>query len=423
MSDDELDRLVAALSPVNDVRVASLDLREAEVELLEAIIAMPATDMAVPRGTPSNRSRARRAPYRASLALAVAAAVALAVLGLNIVKDGGEPADVATGQPAEVPRLIPDPVPEGFELDRATDWPPAGWPDEMVSAFQTSSDEIHMASTAHSIRYAPPNTPPGGTSLWIATRDGTAADAARWSTEMEMPGGEAPRVEVRGHEGWTLSQPLEDWLGLLWEEAPGVYVSVVATDTDLTEADVLDVAESLRPATAAEWDTALQADGPSVASYIPDDAVVTIDTTDGEGFGGMLGVLEPATDSEGMAVYLAADGQLCAFLVDAEGKLPETCVAEGTRVQVVRDRAGEPALLFGFTPAGAGDVLGTVGDMPAEVPDSGRQPVLAYLEPVPGAEHQIYAMGLDLVFDFIPDTLTFRNQQGEPIESVPVDLG
>jgi hypothetical protein len=423
MSDDELDRLVAALSPINDVRVASLDLREAEVELLEAIIAMPATDMAVPRGTPSNRSRARRAPYRASLALAVAAAVALAVLGLNIVKDGGEPADVATGQPAEVPRLIPDPVPDGFELDRATDWPPAGWPDEMVSAFQTSSDEIPMASTAHSIRYAPPNTPPGGASLWIATRDGTAADAARWATEMEMPGGEAPRIEVRGHEGWTLSQPLEDWLGLLWEEAPGVYVSVVATDTDLTEADVLDVAESLRPATAAEWDAALRADDQSVASYIPDDAVVTIDTAADFGASGMLGVYEPTTDSEGIAVYLAAEGQLCAFLVDAEGKLPETCVAEGTRVQVLRDRAGEPVMLFGFTPAGTGDVLGTFGDMPAEVAESGPQPLIAYLEPVPGAEHQIYGMPLSLVVDSIPDTLTFRNQQGEPIESVPVDLG
>jgi hypothetical protein len=240
---------------------------------------------------------------------------------------------------------------------------------------------------------------------------------------MEMPGGEAPRIEVRGHEGWTLSQPLEDWLGLLWEEAPGVYVSVVATDTDLTEADVLDVAESLRPATAAEWDAALRADDQSVASYIPDDAVVTIDTAADFGASGMLGVYEPTTDSEGIAVYLAAEGQLCAFLVDAEGKLPETCVAEGTRVQVLRDRAGEPVMLFGFTPAGTGDVLGTFGDMPAEVAESGPQPLIAYLEPVPGAEHQIYGMPLSLVVDSIPDTLTFRNQQGEPIESVPVDLG
>jgi hypothetical protein len=54
MNDAELDRLVAATAPITEARVAALDLRDAEVELMEQVMA---TSASTRRSRPSPRLR------------------------------------------------------------------------------------------------------------------------------------------------------------------------------------------------------------------------------------------------------------------------------------------------------------------------------------------------------------------------------
>lgn len=125
MNDHELDRLVATAAPVRDSWVGGLDLRDAENELMEEIMATEETSATLPSGPPTKPSRpsppAGGEPRRFKLAVAVGVAAALlvgVVLARSMAGNGGDGDDgadfQATNQQTITP-MIADPVPEGFE--------------------------------------------------------------------------------------------------------------------------------------------------------------------------------------------------------------------------------------------------------------------------------------------------------------------
>jgi len=85
-----------------------------------------------------------------------------------------------------------------------------------------------------------------------------ALEAFRW-----LGGTSTERTTVRGRGGWFLPTPDDEAVlpmnALAWREGPGVLVDV--SGFGLTEAEVRAAAESLRPATDAEWDELLATDG------------------------------------------------------------------------------------------------------------------------------------------------------------------
>ncbi|MGH9213207.1 MAG: hypothetical protein ACRD2C_21425 [Acidimicrobiales bacterium] len=223
------------------------------------------------------------------------------------------------------------------------------------------------------------------------------------------------RVEVRGHDGWFVSRqasPPAVFPGggysyspasslVIWEEQPGVIVSVTATgSSDLAEDDLLHVAESLHPASDEEWEAVLEDRAPidpaEVESHVPDDAVAFV-----------------ITDQLGGAAYLSADGQVCGFVVDSEGEGLETCGSADQRVHELRDREGEVRFLFGTMPDGAADVAATNQY-------SADDAVPAFHDDAPEEGPTLYVLPLDFM---VPETIAFRDGTGQPVETVPYPSG
>jgi hypothetical protein len=130
MDDEELDQVVAATDPIGDARVASLDLRDAETELMEEIMAPSASEVILTADLPApfRRRRRRRVLVAAAAVVAVAGAT-VTVLALRSGSDdkGSKPDDVSTQAVVELPRLIADPAPEGFDppiIDAPSQIPP-----------------------------------------------------------------------------------------------------------------------------------------------------------------------------------------------------------------------------------------------------------------------------------------------------------
>jgi len=98
-------------------------------------------------------------------------------------------------------------------------------------------------------------------SLFVTTFEGDDAVSAvqrfYWAPH-------AVRAQVRGHEGWVAEEP-NGTVAALWQEAPGVYVTVIGFGVDRTT--LVATAEDLRPASDAEWN-ALKALAPSQGGVV-----------------------------------------------------------------------------------------------------------------------------------------------------------
>jgi hypothetical protein len=544
MNDEKLDQLVAATAPIGDTRVASLDLRDAETELMEEIMAPSASEVILTAdlAAPCRRRRRRRVLVAAAAVVAVVGAT-VTVLALRSGSDdeGTKPDDVSTQGLVELPRLIADPAPEGFDppiIDAPSHMPPRDAngvpvPDGYlrlygdVGAEEPSSDlvvEVAPYTDATPTRFLPGNAhmdpvtvrghdglachgascgsgsnsfgpsavvgweerpgleivlrsraleidqlrtiaeglsvdgdevalgalPPGlpgplddvgrlPYAAWAGPDATTYHDPGiRLTYGRDLEGGpletmhpavisltvragdeaalawttwaaaERRSVRVRGHDGWLLSHISQLPPTLVWSEAPGVIVEVEAMalpDFGDPESDPggrgdhpdpIAFAESLRPATAEEWLAAQQAnpmDSGAVAKQVPDDARAVA-----------------TTDELGGAAYLAADGRICGFVVDEEGKLPDACGSPDQRVHELRGRNGAVQFLFGTMPPGVVHVVARSSSV--------ADPWSPFYDVAPGADPRIWILSIG---GLAPDTITFRDGHGEPVETVPYD--
>ena len=158
MNDHELDQLVATAALVDDGWVGTLDLRDAESELMEEIVSTPRTSVPTgptdtpTAGTPGPPEEApagevtpfRGAPrrrHRVRVTVGVAAAVVIAALAVGALLtrgagegdgDGDDQVWAAAGS-GVVPAIL-DPAPDGYEVASTSDGdgspipPPEGGP-------------------------------------------------------------------------------------------------------------------------------------------------------------------------------------------------------------------------------------------------------------------------------------------------------
>jgi hypothetical protein len=543
MTDDLLDRVLADAAAVRDAQVASLRLGDAEAELLREIMATDPTEIDIGGGLAPRKDARRRHRTGSRTALGAVAAAAVVVAAVLVAGGGGDDPedqspDVAAQAPPEVPRLLADVVPEGYELESTEDGPHEGQEGvdrELLEQIRIahrwflygdadaedpfeSSDLLITASSyspavfddtfrmgpgervevrGHEGLSCPPDSCHGATTVsWTEDRGFDISLASRSINqsqllaiaeglevgdgrielgflpsdlpgpldELSRPGGQTPdpdavfhaanysqpsrtpsrpgvvddrpslrisategdaftllsevvqheshrRIEVRGHDGWLMSSPAQPpvtlpgggytyWpasIALSWEEQPGVIVSVVAAGSPrLTAEDLLRIAESLRPATDEEWESALLTDEPidaaEVESYVPDAAVAFV-----------------TADQLGGAAYLTSDGRVCGYVVDRVGKTEDTCGPAEQRVHELRDRSGDVRFLFGTMPDGAADVA-------ASNQYSGDNALSAFHDVAPEAGPRLYLLSLDVM---VPETITFRDRNGEPVETLP----
>jgi hypothetical protein len=405
MTDHELDRLLPDASPLTDARAAALELRDAETELLETIMATSTdqpTELVVsplsdnghqpPYGPRRVRRQRRLLPLAAAAAVGFLVAVAVITLGN---RDDSPPAVTADDPPPaeddEVPRLLAADIPAPYQLANTM---------TMYTDGEVASDQPSPgAGVSYTAYYSPPGPGPNGLA-WITVE-----------TRAGEPFPESGRpVTVRGHEGRIESVPTNgSMIGSItvrWTEAPGVHVLVSASNSDLTEDDVLAIAESLEPVDEATWDRGSTLNDPltpdALRSLVPGDARASI-------------VLEV----RGMVVYKAADGQVCTFQADQRGETPPACGDPAERVHLFKDRIGWPAVLYGVLPPGAVEVEATRGgsDISGE---GGIGPVVpaAFTAPDMSGGPTLYAVSIGLV----PDTVTFLDATGQPVETVPLDI-
>jgi hypothetical protein len=246
MNDHELDRLVATATHVRDGWVAAFDLRAADDELLEEIMAT--TDTPVPLGSgppdesgsppdePSPFGRAPRPRRRFTPAVAVGVAAAL-VVGVVVLRStardpngDGERGDVGTSGEEAIRPMIADPLPEGFEV------------------FSVAPEEG-----------ADPAPPPDGPiDTWVygqvtATAITDDVVISVETTEPDVPEGSIPigePVTVRGQQGLLCSPGLathcdfgDNVTGVSWTEPSGPRLSVESRTFDRDQ--VLAIAEGL----------------------------------------------------------------------------------------------------------------------------------------------------------------------------------
>ena len=404
MTDDELDLLVSNACLPSDGRITSLDLGDAETELMEEIVATSGNDPTLdPLRHDDDHTWRRR--HRAPFALvAVAATVALGVVTVQTIDKAGNdmPEVVAQApEPTEVPRLLAGWVPTGFELANTTEESPSG--DGVQFGDDTPSRGSLVSYVAY---YAPPTPGPDGLP-WIQVTTQDAGSAALGRTGTSASGRHAT---VRGRDGvLVVNQPHGSLLGsiqLAWEETPGVHVTVSAWNSELTESDVVAMAESLEAVTAEEWANAAHlndpADAATIEALIPDSARASI-----------------IFEHRGGGAYLDSDGQACAFLADNRGQTPVTCRAPEARVHVLADRIGWPALLFGTMPKGATNILATRnGADVADAPEGIEVPPSVFLDAAADGGPTLYAVALGL----LPDSITFLDDRGQAVETLPLDL-
>jgi hypothetical protein len=210
MNDHELHRLVAEATHVRDSWVAGFDLRAAEDELLEEIMAttdFPTSAGAAPPGAPppDGPPAFRDRPSRFKLAVAVGVAAAL-VVGVVVVRSlsggdagGVERGDVTSGGSAITP-MIADPVPAGLE---AYDIYPAAGPGPTDT--ETDADTVIF-----------------GVATATALEDDVVVFVEATAPDGEIVGGRP--VTVRGQEG-TVAGGDGD-LSLSWTEPAGVHLTL-----------------------------------------------------------------------------------------------------------------------------------------------------------------------------------------------------
>ena len=218
--------------------------------------------------------------------------------------------------------------------------------------------------------------------LFATTFGGDASDLAvvRWLSRA------SDEVDVRGHAGWTgLEEVGSTRRTLVWEESPGVVVVVQSTGLDAAE--LLDAAESLRPAGDEEWDALLSGSATGATGQ-------SLVYLQGEYSAGTWGVV---TDM---------DGQVCGELTphDVPGDPTEACVGPDVPVATLDDGAGDPVVVYGWLPEGAVDfgMPDPVGADHTRTADDGRR---------------IYAQ---LVEGSAPTAVVFYDADGQPVTTVEV---
>jgi hypothetical protein len=417
MTDREIDRLLRDASPLTDPAAAALDLGTAETDLLEEIMTLtdetsgdadqgtvtaPGAVVAAPRradGPSPERRRPRAATLVAVAAAGFLVAVAIGSWRAADVGDGSDP-DVAT-EPSpppvdgELPRLLADPAPPLFQLSNTEVGygQSEGAPDGFVVVEPTGPDD---EAASYSAIYSLPMPGPNGVSWFTITSE---------RSDEPLPAGEP--VTVRGHEGRLAVRAADPATGgmvqvtVAWDEAPGVRATVDAINSELTEADVLAIAEGVRAAGEEEWEEATHlndpADPATVEGEIPGDAQGRV-----------------TVEHLGGAVYTTADDRVCAFRVDRRGRFPDVCGARDGGPHLLKDRIGWPSVLFGVLPDGATQVVATRGgtDITAGPPGGPASPGT-----VIGGDG-IYAVSVGPV----RDTLTFLDDAGAAVDTVALDI-
>lgn len=220
MNDHELDRLVATATHVRDSWVDGFDLRAAEDELLEEIMATTdsdAPDLAGVEPPPSEPAPFASRPGRFKLAVAIGVAAAL-VVGIVLVRSLGDDGDsdegrVGTSQHLPIQPMIADPVPEGHEVNLV--FPEQG-PEPMEG-----SDEI--------------DTVMFGERTETALNDDVVIFVEPTPPDGEIVGGSP--VPVRGQEG-TVSGDTGN-IELSWTEPSGVHLTVLSHTFDREQVRVI----------------------------------------------------------------------------------------------------------------------------------------------------------------------------------------
>jgi hypothetical protein len=297
MNDDhfELRRRLASATPVTDSQVAALDLRDAETELLEEIMATT-TDTS---GTPEVdlHSRPPEVDRRhVGFRLAVAAA-AVAVLGTAAVvglggDNGKGVSDAPVGAagrpdgqwgPGELPRLVPTDVPAGLELTDVYDSGQASEHDYVAYFGHEVDGELPVVDLAIS---------------WSnANEESTLGPPSGWG-----------QVGVRDGDGYSCSGSLcEQTLGsnvaggLRWTESPGKSFDLASPSMTVEQlvaiAEGLTITDQPNPDPTFPPERLVLIDDVQLGS-VPADLPVRLDELDRHDYRGPLTVTEVQGDPE-----------------------------------------------------------------------------------------------------------------------------
>lgn len=255
-----------------------------------------------------------------------------------------------------------------------------------------------------------------GRAVIVATFAGDASGLGviRWMARADRP------VEVRGHSAWIGAyEPGATTAAVggaiksatlrtvVWEESPGVLAVVQASGT--SETALLAIAESLRPASDAEWqslidrtpaddDTDDAAASATTATVlpdsrppaVPDDAVVYLQ---GDYAGGTW------------AVYIDAAGSLCGATASGDAG-SAVCGDPQEPAVTLHDNDGNPVAIFGTLPEEAAAV---------SIPGGSGSPQMNEI----GDGRTVYAAAIQ--DGFVPAEVTFYDSQSQVIATAPVD--
>lgn len=228
MNDHELDRLVASAAPVRDRWVAGLDLRDAENELMEEIMATTNPEVTLQSespGDPPPRSNGSRSRFRLAIALAAAAALLIGVVAVRTLTPDDKDGVVQSPTPDILP-MIADALPQGMAVTAA--WPESGFAHEPQASGPIDTwiygDLTPTAVTSSLVLQVTPELEDGSTML-----------------------GEP--VTVRGKPGVACSPgPYQcdfgnKLTGVVWTEGPDVRISIESGTFD--KAQLLAIAEGV----------------------------------------------------------------------------------------------------------------------------------------------------------------------------------
>lgn len=247
MNDDELDRLVAGLAPMRDKRVVRLDLRDAEDDLLEDIMATTTTRVSL-RGHPApDGPQRRRHRLRTAFAVGTIAAGVLAVAAIVLRDDAGDvvtktpddpsPTTTEVGRPSApigTDPLVALPIPEGYVLGAAEEQPTEVGDTEYWVSYDVATPVVDRNFQGFTVRT-------------VVDLDGT------WWENLSS--GRPADLEVRGHP--AVGEGAAGTHYISWQEKDGVVVTV-SFASDAPEGAFEDFVPALRPADLAEWQTILE---------------------------------------------------------------------------------------------------------------------------------------------------------------------
>jgi hypothetical protein len=253
MNDDELDRLVANAAPVRDSRVAALDLRDAEDDLLEEIMATTTTRVSLRGGPSPDGDGPQRARHRLRSALAIGT-VAAATIAVFVVITRDDK-DVVTETPSKQPTttlpttvtvtpgistepLVALPIPDEYEL---------------VSAGEDTTD---AGGQTYTVEYRLKEIDLDRNFSGFVITTTVDPDGSVW--ESLGGAGEDDGLEVRGHD--AVWEGAAGTIYVNWQESDGVVVTV-SSSSDKDEGVFESFVEPLHAATPAEWQSILQEAG------------------------------------------------------------------------------------------------------------------------------------------------------------------